>query len=51
MLKNAFSPENFYLTEDAFTVYFPNVDLPRAVGTPTFAIPYTDLEDILLSWE
>ncbi len=51
MLKNAFSEENFYLTEDAFTVYFPNADLPQAIGTPTFAVPYTDLEDILLSWE
>ena len=51
MLKNAFSEENFYLTEDAFTVYFPNADLPQAIGTPTFAVPYTDLEDILLSWD
>lgn len=51
LLKNAFDQENFYLTEDALTVYFPDTELPRAVGVPTFAIPYTDLEDILLPWE
>lgn len=50
-LKNAFSPEDFYLTESAFTVYFQSGDFSRAIGTPTFAVPYTDLEDILLPWD
>ena len=51
LLKNAFSPEDFYLTESAFTVYISSPEFPRAVGTPTFAIPYADLEDILLPWD
>ena len=50
-LKAAFSPENFYLTESALTVYIPSAELPQAVGIPTFAIPYADLEDILTGWE
>lgn len=51
LLKNAFQEENFYLTESAFTVYLSSSDFPRAIGTPTFAIPYADLEDILLPWD
>lgn len=47
-LREGFSPKNFYLTENALTIYFPELDLPRAVGTPTFAIPYTELGDIFL---
>lgn len=47
-LQEGFSTRNFYLTEDALTIYFPELDLPRAVGTPTFAIPYTELGDTFL---
>lgn len=50
-LKDSFWEENFYLSEDSLVVFFPNSEFPRAVGTPTFAIPFVDLEDILLSWE
>ena len=50
-MKNAFQEENFYLTESAFTVYLSGFDFPRAIGVPTFAIPYADLEDILLPWD
>ena len=50
-LRNAYSPQHFYLTEDSLVCYFPGGDLPNAVGSPTFAVPYTDLEDILASWE
>lgn len=50
-LTAAFQPEQFYLTEDSLVCYFPDGDLPGAVGSVTFAVPYTDLEDILTPWK
>jgi len=32
-------------------VYFPQGDLASALGSPTFAVPYTELEDILKPWQ
>ena len=51
VLMAVWSPEQFYLTEDSIVLYFPDSELPHAVGTPTFAVPYTQLEDILQTWE
>lgn len=50
-LRAAYRPEHFYLTEDSLVCYFPGSELPRAVGSPTFAIPYTDLKEIMRPWE
>ena len=50
-LRGAYQPNYFYLTEDSLVCFFPGGELPRAVGTPTFAVPYTELEDILRPWE
>jgi len=50
-LRQAFEPEQFYLTEEALTLFFPEGDLPSALGSPTFAIPYSDLEDIWSLWQ
>ncbi len=50
-LRAAYNSEQFYLTEDSLVCYYPSGDLPRAVGCPTFAIPYTELEDIFAPWE
>ena len=50
-LKVGWSPERFYLTEDALVMYFPDSELPHPVGTPTYAVPYAQLEDILQTWE
>lgn len=45
-LTAAFEPEQFYLTESALVLYFPAWDIPGAIGSPTFAIPYTELADV-----
>ena len=51
-LRSAYVPEQFYLTEDSLVVYYQEGTLgPHAVGAPTFAVPYADLEEILLTWE
>lgn len=50
-LREAYWPEWFYLTEDSLVVYYPQGELSPALGSPTFAIPYTELEDILTPWE
>ena len=50
-LRAAYWPQWFYLTEDSLVVYFPQGELSAALGSPTFAIPYTELEDILTPWE
>lgn len=46
-LTESFQPEQFYLTESALVFYFPQSDVPSAIGSPTFAIPYEELSDIL----
>lgn len=50
-LRTAYNAEHFYLTEDSLVCYFPGGELPNAVGSPTFAIPYTDLKEIMRPWE
>lgn len=45
-LTAAFEPEQFYLTESALVLYFPAGDIPGAIGSPTFAIPYAELSDV-----
>ncbi len=50
LLREAYWSEQFYLTEDSLVVYFPHGALPAALGSPTFAVPYAELEDILKPW-
>ena len=50
-LRGAYHPERFYLTEDSFVVYYPAGDIAGTTDSPTYAIPYTELEDILTPWE
>jgi len=51
ILRRAYDPEQFYLTGEALTVYFPEGELPGALGSPTFAVSYSELEDIFALWE
>ncbi|MEA4955117.1 MAG: DUF3298 domain-containing protein [Pseudoflavonifractor sp.] len=51
LLRNAYAPEHFYLTEDSLVCYFPDGDLPHALGSPTFAVPYTQLKEMMHPWE
>lgn len=50
-LRQGFDPEKFYLTEDSLVVYYPQGTLSSALGSPTFAVPYTELEDIFAPWQ
>lgn len=50
-LRESYHPEQFYLTEDSFVVYYPAGTLTGITNSPTFAIPYSDLEEILTPWE
>jgi len=50
-LRRNYHREQFYLTEEALTVYYPEGDLAGALGSPTFAIPYSELEDIWPLWD
>jgi len=50
-LRLSYQPEQFYLTEEALTVYYPEGELAGALGSPTFAVPYAELEDIWALWD
>lgn len=50
-LRQGFDPEKFYLTEDSLVVYYPQGTLATALGSPTFAVAYTELEDIFAPWQ
>lgn len=51
MLPHIFDPNKFYLTGDGIVFYFQPYDIaPYATGTPSFLIPFSELEDILISW-
>lgn len=50
-LRQGFDPEKFYLTEDSLVVYYPQGTLANALGSPTFAVAYTELEDIFAPWQ
>ena len=43
-LRRRFNPQNYYLTQEGLTVYFPMYAIaPAAEGIPAFTIPYTQL--------
>lgn len=50
-LRQGFDPEKFYLTEDSLVVYYPQGTLSSALGSPTFAVAYAELEDIFAPWQ
>lgn len=50
-LRQGYDPESFYLTEDSLVVYYPQGTLATALGSPTFAVAYTELEDIFTPWQ
>lgn len=50
-LRQGYDPEKFYLTEDSLVVYYPQGTLASALGSPTFAVAYTELEDIFAPWQ
>lgn len=51
LLRQSYDPERFYLTEDSLVVYYPQGTLANALGSPTFAVAYTELEDIFAPWQ